>query len=328
MDEQVTESGVNQLPSEPATKTNTLDTVQVVNVLAQAEGIRESVTEMLRQIGESKGVAEQAAQEAKSKLDALKLVSDAIAATASEIDGAHAKSEEKVKAIQAAQADSEKVRSDLTKLLATAANEVTGMEGLKTRGQAASDDAVRIAAEMSAAKTTSDTSTTAITEALRTSQQAAKDAKGLADRAGSIESKLKEYEDRLSELLGESDRQLKTILSLLPGATSAGLAHAFDARAETFKVPQRHWQSIFIGSLFALIALGISGAWHALFSHVALSYDELVRLWLARLPVAAALLWLTLHAAREAALAKRLEEDYGYKAAVASSFEEIGRAHV
>ncbi len=42
---------------------------------------------------------------------------------------------------------------------------------------------------------------------------------------------------------------------------------------------------------------------------------------LARLPVAGPLLWLALHASREAALAKRLEEDYGYKAAIASSCE-------
>lgn len=44
-----------------------------------------------------------------------------------------------------------------------------------------------------------------------------------------------------------------------------------------------------------------------------------------RLPVAGALVWLALHACREAALAKRLEEDYGYKSAIASSFEGFRR---
>ena len=47
----------------------------------------------------------------------------------------------------------------------------------------------------------------------------------------------------------------------------------------------------------------------------------LSRLWLGRAPVAAALVWLAIHASRESALAKRLEEDYGYKAAVAASFQ-------
>jgi hypothetical protein len=66
--------------------------------------------------------------------------------------------------------------------------------------------------------------------------------------------------------------------------------------------------------------LAISGLSHIYQSANTLSYDELIRLWLARLPIAAALLWLAIHASRESALAKRLEEDYGYKAAVAASF--------
>lgn len=32
-------------------------------------------------------------------------------------------------------------------------------------------------------------------------------------------------------------------------------------------------------------------------------------------------MWLAMHASRESALAKRLEEDYGFKASVASSFQ-------
>src|SRR5258705_11137394 len=51
------------------------------------------------------------------------------------------------------------------------------------------------------------------------------------------------------------------------------------------------------------------------------TWDVLFRLWVARLPVAGALVWLAMYASREAALAKRLEEDYGYKSAIASCFE-------
>jgi hypothetical protein len=45
--------------------------------------------------------------------------------------------------------------------------------------------------------------------------------------------------------------------------------------------------------------------------------DELARLlWPSHvhLPIAAALIWLALHASHESALAKRLERDYGFKA--------------
>jgi hypothetical protein len=70
-----------------------------------------------------------------------------------------------------------------------------------------------------------------------------------------------------------------------------------------------------------LVALAGTGLWHVVCLEKIPEWGELARLWLARLPIAGALIWLALHASREAALAKRLEEDYGYKAAIASCFE-------
>ena len=78
---------------------------------------------------------------------------------------------------------------------------------------------------------------------------------------------------------------------------------------------------MFVGSVLAIVGLTIFGLWHVFQAGIAPSYDELLRLWLARLPVVGALVWLDLHASHESALAKRLEEDYGYKAAIASCFE-------
>jgi hypothetical protein len=73
--------------------------------------------------------------------------------------------------------------------------------------------------------------------------------------------------------------------------------------------------------VLAIVVVAISGLWHVYHAEKVPTYDELARLWLARLPIAGALVWLALHASRESALAKRLEEDYGYKSAVASCFE-------
>jgi hypothetical protein len=70
----------------------------------------------------------------------------------------------------------------------------------------------------------------------------------------------------------------------------------------------------------ALVFLAISGLWIVYKNNVIPSWDDLARMWIARLPIAGALIWLAIHASRESALAKRLEEDYGYKAAVAASF--------
>lgn len=57
----------------------------------------------------------------------------------------------------------------------------------------------------------------------------------------------------------------------------------------------------------ALVLLVISGLWHICQANTFPTYDELGRLWLARLPVAGALVWLAVYASHESALAKRLE---------------------
>jgi hypothetical protein len=145
--------------------------------------------------------------------------------------------------------------------------------------------------------------------------------KGLSDKAQTVEKRIADYEARLGELENQSKEQLKTIVGLLPGATSAGLAAAFDERRKSFLSPTKKWQWLFVGSVILLVVLAGSGMYHLYEDGRVLGYDELLRLWLGRAPVAAALVWLAIHASRESALAKRLEEDYGYKAAVAASFQ-------
>ena len=145
--------------------------------------------------------------------------------------------------------------------------------------------------------------------------------KGLADKAKTVQKELGGYEAELEGLIEASKKQLTTITDLLPGATSAGLAHAFDQRRQSFLKPSTRWQWLFVGSVTLLAFLGLTGLLGAVRDGVPLSYDELLRLWLARLPIAGALIWLALHSSQESALAKRLEEDYGYKAAIAASFQ-------
>jgi hypothetical protein len=102
------------------------------------------------------------------------------------------------------------------------------------------------------------------------------------------------------------------------------LAHAFDERRKTFLEPAERWQRLFIISIGLLVVVALSGLIQTFFqthnAEASATYDGVWHLWLTRLPIGAALVWLALHASREAALATRLEEDYGYKAAVAASF--------
>jgi len=129
------------------------------------------------------------------------------------------------------------------------------------------------------------------------------------------------YEKRLADIDEECAAKLKHIEVLLRGATSAGLAHVFDDRRKTFLAPHSRWQWIFVGSVLLIVALAVWGLCDIHNLATAPTYDDLFLLWLARLPIAGALVWLTLHASRESALSKRLERDYGYKAAIATCFE-------
>ena len=76
--------------------------------------------------------------------------------------------------------------------------------------------------------------------------------KRLADTTDELEARIKASVSNLAELQKSSEERLKVIENLLAGATTAGLAQAFDKRSKTFKLPERVWQWVFIGSLGAL----------------------------------------------------------------------------
>ncbi|MBI3774471.1 MAG: hypothetical protein HY273_02775 [Gammaproteobacteria bacterium] len=235
--------------------------------------------------------------------------------------------------IQKAQEHADKVRGDLDRVLTAATQQATEAEGQNTRAQSAADTAAELLTNIRTTKGSAETDAAAITSALETATESAAQTKALADKAATVEERIAAYEKRLAELESQCATQLQTITGLLPGATSAGLAHAFNERRKSFLNPSKRWQWLFVGSVCAIVLLTAQGLWHVYQTGTTLTYDELLRLWLSRLPVAGALVWLAMYASRESALAKRLEEDYGYKSAIASTFQgfhkqmsEIGTA--
>jgi len=145
--------------------------------------------------------------------------------------------------IQDALQHADKVRDDLDKQLIAATQHATDSEGQNTRSQTAANDAAKLLAEIRIAMGVADADATAVKAALASSKESADTAKGLADKSSTIESRLEAYEGKLAALEAHSMDQLKTIEGLLPGATSAGLAHAFDQRRQTFLEPRRKWKS-------------------------------------------------------------------------------------
>jgi hypothetical protein len=222
--------------------------------------------------------------------------------------------------IQKAQEHADTVRANLDRALTSATQYVNDSEAIKVKAQAALEVANQSLSEIRTAKSSIDAESAEIETANEDAQKSSAILKTLAEKASSTEERIAAYEKRLAEMDAQHQEKLKSITALLPGAASAGLAHAFHARALTFHKPQKLWQWIFMVAVLTNVVIAAVGLLHFMHTGVAPSYDELWRLLLTRLPVAGFLIWLAIHAGREAALAKRLEEDYGYKAAVAASF--------
>lgn len=223
--------------------------------------------------------------------------------------------------IQGAQEHADKVRAELDRLQTSITQQATEAEGHRNRAQTAADSVAKVLADLSAQKSNAEADAGAVVVARDASKAAAATTKELADKSQATKQRLEEYEAKLEALEIESKAKLETITGLLPGATSAGLAHSFDDRRKTFLKPSARWQRIFIAAVLCIVGLAGYGLWQVSQAGQLLSWNDLARLWIARLPIAGALIWLALHAGRESALAKRLEEDYGYKAAIAASFQ-------
>lgn len=223
--------------------------------------------------------------------------------------------------IEDAHLHADTVRGKLDQLLTTLATHEAKAAEFVTRAESASDEVAKTSKAVKANRAASQSDADAVAVSRKSAEQSAAELKVLSDRAESVDEIIKSHEARLTGLAEQCDAQLKTITGLLPGATSAGLAHAFDIRRQTFLKPGMVWQGLFVGSLVMLIVLAATGMLHVFRTDHVVTYDELFRLWISRLPVAGALVWLAIHASRESALAKRMEEDYGYKAAIAASFQ-------
>jgi hypothetical protein len=260
--------------------------------------------------------------DAQTKLSEIAAIATQVITTKTQITNDQAVVATKSDHIQKAQEHADSVRASLDRALTAATQQATDAEGQRNRAQSAADTANDLLTSIQTTKGSVDTSATAIETAKKMAEESSVLIKGLSDKSVTVEERIAAYEKRLQELDQQCADQLKTIESLLPGATSAGLAHAFDDRRKLFLNPRNRWQWIFVSSVLFIVLIAITGLWGLYHNAVGATptYDDVIRMWLSRLPLAGALVWLALYASREAALAKRLEEDYGYKSAVAASF--------
>lgn len=161
---------------------------------------------------------------------------------------------------------------------------------------------------------------------------------GKKDAAGTIlipglESELTERVTELANL--ESDQKVKykamfdQIESLLPGATSAGLATAYEALKDSFKTPIDKFTKFFYWSL---ICLGLAALVMAI-KHISFApafaidfvdvpeWDVILKALIYKAPFIAPVVWLALFSATRRSQYERLQQEYAHKEALARSYE-------
>lgn len=149
--------------------------------------------------------------------------------------------------------------------------------------------------------------------------------KRLSEIAADAETRVAQYEAVLTQMQGANKQQAAKIDEILAGATDGSLGGAYRKRGEGFKLPEKRWQQVFVASLIGLLALA---AWQAYaLGNLAKppEWEALARMMVFKLPFLIPLVWLAIHAARQAAFAKRMEEEYAFKATTSFSFEGYRR---
>ncbi|KEA61855.1 hypothetical protein ADIMK_4002 [Marinobacterium lacunae] len=147
--------------------------------------------------------------------------------------------------------------------------------------------------------------------------------KGLS---GELEARKKELKDFAAEQNVQYKALNEQINSLLPGATSAGLAHAYHDMKKSFEQPIRSANWLFYGSIGGLVLIsfllsidGIGGESIISFAHLT-GWEALIQSFLYKLPAYAPILWLAFYASKRRSECHRLQQEYAHKEALAKSY--------
>nr|WP_314901895.1 hypothetical protein [uncultured Deefgea sp.] len=157
---------------------------------------------------------------------------------------------------------------------------------------------------------------------------------GGIDKTGSshlgIDQELEDKVKALNDFEGMQKRKYEAlniqIESLLPGATSAGLASAYKGMKDSFAGPIRNMSKLFYISIAILVIFSIFTAvksigWFYIEYNDLNSWENILKSLINKLPFYAPVLWLALYASKRRSEYQRLQQEYAHKEALASSYE-------
>ena len=118
------------------------------------------------------------------------------------------------------------------------------------------------------------------------------------------------------------------IESLLPGATSAGLATAYFDLKESFNTPIKNYTRLFYASIGCLMIISLISVtqevgWLTIKFVDVSSFSKLASNILYKLPMVLPILWLAIFASKRRSEALRLQQEYSHKEALAKSYQNF-----
>ena len=139
--------------------------------------------------------------------------------------------------------------------------------------------------------------------------------------SGGLKERLVQKEEKINKLLIEQQNEYKKLFnkieSLLPAATSTGLATAYSNQKNSYKTPVRIWTSVFIFSLVGLCATGLLSLEGFKLSFEILDLEKLIT----RTPILLPLIWLATFSSKQYRQNKRLEQEYIHKEVLTRTYQ-------
>lgn len=137
-----------------------------------------------------------------------------------------------------------------------------------------------------------------------------------------IKSSIKETDERHSAQELAYNELYKKVESLLPGATSAGLAKAYADQKTTYTKPELIWSIV---TVTAMLGITILGYITFLDANSVSGVAEAFALLITRLPIFLGVTWLAIYSGKQQSQSGRLRQEYAHKETMARSLEGYKR---
>jgi hypothetical protein len=146
---------------------------------------------------------------------------------------------------------------------------------------------------------------------------------GISQNLESLKAELADFSDEQKEKYNALIKQIDT---LLPGATSAGLATAYRDMKKSFDDPIKNMSRLFYGSLGLLILVSLMLAIESIGGESWITFvsfkdwDTVLKGLVYKLPFYAPVIWLAYYASKRRSEYQRLQQEYAHKESLAKSY--------